>query len=228
MHVRIRTSVCFFLTVLFALTSVLCVSPKKACAKTDPANPDLVPDKVVVYDNGDVFSSFGGTVKDTETAAKALKSSSQVTMSPDSFSTYLEGFKSLPCGNGDVNVDFYSTFEYNLGYTQVTLTQGASDTLWTGTVPQVNATHASLSDSVTWNSLGSVSISTGGVGWSVQSHTASWTSGQVSNCWKLNHSFGGLMGTGVITSVVESSTGDFYFQTTNTFVTPTAFDQLYS
>jgi len=222
-HVRIRTSVCFFLTVLFALTSVLCVSPKKAYAKTDPANPDLVPDKVIVYDNGDVFSSFGGRVKDKEAAVRVLEPSSQA---PKSITRSLYARKDVPFGNAYAYATFSSTMGVNLLGTSVTVTQATSHAAWMGSLPQSNATHAQLFDSVTWNSVGgasiSISLSGGGGGWSVQSHTASWTGPLQYNCWEVSHTFGGLTGSGLLYSVVESSTGDFWFDSSHSGVTPTA------
>ena len=224
-HLRIRTSVCLILTVLFALTTVLCASPKKAYAGADLANPDLVPNMVVVYDNGDVFSCFSGIVKDKKAAVEILEPSSQTTKS--GYERFLSARKELLCGNGNVYVTFSSTIVTSPAFMVATVTQGTSHTAWMGTLPQYNASHLQLFDSVTWNAWGSVSISKDGAGWSTTNNTSLWTGPMEYDYWEASHTFGGLTGSGILTSVVESSTGDFYFASSHSSFTPTAFQTIY-
>ncbi len=151
------------------------------------------------------------------------------TIIANSYSYNLSGYKQINFGNSYCYANFSSNLDFNLpqGFTtRVTVTQATSHVAWLGTSPQYNADVLTHSDTFTWNAIGSVSISTNGGGWSISSNTASWNYTSY-NVWYDTHIFGGLTGSGALTSISESSTGDFRFESVHTSITPTAYNSMW-
>lgn len=191
--------------------------------------PKIVP-KIILFENGDAVYSFSGVVEDKDSVVNFLNSYLQTKnlITANGYSYSLSGFKQIDFGNGSCYASFNSNLDFDLpaGFTtRVTITQANSYAMWTGTSPQYNANILTHSDTFTWNSIGSVSISTTGGGWSVNSNTATWSYTSY-NSWYDAHTFGGLSGAGALTSISETSTGDFRFESVHTSITPTAYNSM--
>lgn len=191
----------------------------------------IVPN-VTHFSNGDSVITFGGVVNDKKSAIDVLKSfgASSNPITIQGYTYNFDAFKSIPFGDGYCYAQFHTQLDFDLpaGFTtRVTVEKGSSWVEWTGTSPQYNADIINISEDFTWNAIGSVSISTQGGGWSVVGHSVTWSLNPPAyNTWYYNHIFGGLSGSGALTSISESTTGDLRFNSVNTSVTPTAYQSM--
>ncbi|MGB9795014.1 hypothetical protein [Caldisericum exile] len=225
----------FTVVLIIFMTISLCIVPS-AFAGDDVVSSKLIPTmKVVpratVLGDKDIIYTFGGMVQDKKAAIEVLNSfvRSTNTIVTNGYSYNFSAFKSIPFGNGECNAYFSSNLDFNLpqGFTtSVTVVQASSNVTWTGTSPQYNANTLIHSDIFKWNGIGSVSISTSGGGWSIVSNTAS-CSYMSYNTWYSNHTFGGLTGSQALTSIEETTTGDFRFESVHTSITPTAYKSMW-
>lgn len=226
-----------FISVLLLLLMLLPFS--YASAGNIPKNVELNPiPEVQIYKNGDIHYFFGGKVNNKKITAQILDNLYK-TVSPKNpgepsaksvLSYTLSAYKKVDFGNYYCYAKFDSDLHFNaprfFGPTRITVTQSTSHTAWLGTTPQDNADVLTHSDDFTWNAIGSVSISVTGGGFSVSGHTAHWQYTSY-NTWYDTHTFGGLTGSGNLTSISQSSTGDFRFDSVNTSVTPTAYNSMW-
>ncbi|MBU1050375.1 hypothetical protein KKG90_10175 [Candidatus Bipolaricaulota bacterium] len=132
----------------------------------------------------------------------------------------------FPYGDGAIHVAFTTRVDWgNHLFNLWRTVSGRSVTYWTGSNPQSVASKIRFGESVTFRGLGVSLTIPDAAGASVAGNTVTWSyeedSGQA---WGLAHAYSGLSATSsfVMTSVLQASSGDYFFGGANAWVSVVA------